>query len=45
MICKINAGDVMVMSEWAVGSEWKDKNQITLIHSTGAPKYVKNKSD
>ena len=27
MICKINAGDVMIMSEWAVGTEWKDKNQ------------------
>ena len=44
MICKINAGDVMIMSEWAVGTEWKDKKQITLIHSTGAPKYVRSKT-
>lgn len=44
MIWEIKAGDVMVMSEWAVGTEWKNKNKVTLVHSTGAPKYVKSKT-
>jgi hypothetical protein len=41
----INAGDVMVMSEWAVGTEWKKSSLVTLVHATGANKYVKPKSD
>ena len=40
----INSGDVMVMSEWAVGTEWKSSSKVTLVHSTGAKKYVKPKS-
>jgi hypothetical protein len=41
----INAGDVMIMSEWAVGTEWKSSNKITLVHSTGAKKYVTPKNN
>jgi len=41
----INAGDVMVMSEWAVGTEWKSSSKVTLVHATGAKKYVKPKSE
>ena len=41
----INAGDVMVMSEWAVGTEWKSSSKVTLVHATGANKYVKPKSE
>ncbi len=40
----INAGDVMIMSEWAVGTEWKKSSLVTLVHATGAAKYVKPKS-
>lgn len=39
----INAGDVMVMSEWAVGTDWKSSSKVTLVHATGANKYVKPK--
>ena len=39
----INEGDVMIMSEWAVGTEWKKSSQVTLVHATGASKYVKPK--
>jgi len=42
---EINAGDVMVMSEWAVGTEWKSSSKVTLVHSTGAKKYVKPKNN
>ena len=41
----INAGDVMVMSEWAVGTEWKKSSLVTLVHATGANKYVKPKTN
>lgn len=41
----INAGDVMIMSEWAVGTEWKKSSLVTLVHATGANKYVKPKNN
>jgi hypothetical protein len=40
----INTGDVMIMSEWAVGTEWKKSSEVTLVHATGANKYVKPKN-
>lgn len=33
-------GDLYVMSEKAVGTDWKKKNIPTLRHSTGADKYI-----
>ena len=38
---QLNAGDVYVMSEWAVGTEWRKSSLITLRHATGAAKYTK----
>jgi hypothetical protein len=37
----LNMGDVYVMSDKAVGHDWKRKNIPTLRHATGAAKYVK----
>ena len=37
---QLNAGDVYVMSEWAVGTEWKKSSEVTLRHATGAAKYT-----
>ena len=36
----IEPGDVMIMSEWAVGTEWKKSSLVTLLHATGASKFV-----
>jgi hypothetical protein len=36
----LNAGDVYVMSEWAVGTEWKSSSLVTLRHATGAAKFT-----
>ncbi len=35
----LNCGDVYIMSEKAVGSDWKKKSLYTLRHSAGAKKY------
>ena len=35
----LNCGDVYVMSEKAVGADWKLKSKYTLRHSAGAKKY------
>jgi hypothetical protein len=35
----LNCGDVYIMSEKAVGSDWKKKSLYTLRHSAGANKY------
>jgi hypothetical protein len=35
----LNSGDVYIMSEKAVGSDWKLKSKYTLRHSAGAKKY------
>lgn len=37
----INNGDVMIMSEHAVGTNWKHRSLITLRHATGANKFIK----
>jgi len=36
----LNAGDLYVMSEIAVGTNWKFRSKVTLRHSTGAPKFT-----
>jgi len=36
---KLNDGDVYIMSEKAVGSDWKSSSLYTLRHSAGAEKY------
>lgn len=37
----IAPGDLYVMSEKAVGTDWKKKSILTLRHASGAAKYVK----
>ena len=37
---KLNSGDVYIMSEKAVGADWKKKSRYTLRHSAGAKKYT-----
>lgn len=37
----LDAGDIYVMSEKAVGTDWKKKNIFTLRHATGADKFIK----
>lgn len=41
---KINLehGDIYVMSDKAVGYEWKQKNKYTLRHAAGCNKFIKN---
>ena len=36
---ELNDGDVYIMSEKAVGADWKKKSMYTLRHSAGAEKY------
>jgi hypothetical protein len=40
---KLNTGDVYIMSEKAVGTDWKKTNIPTLRHATGAKKYLQIK--
>lgn len=37
----IAPGDLYVMSEKAVGTDWRKKNILTLRHASGAVKYTK----
>lgn len=37
---ELEHGSAYVMSEKAVGTDWKKKNILTLRHSTGADKYI-----
>jgi hypothetical protein len=37
----INHGDIYIMSEKAVGTDWKTRSQYTLRHAAGCPKYLK----
>ena len=37
----LNAGDLYVMSEIAVGTEWRFRSKVIPRHATGAPKYTK----
>lgn len=36
----LNHGDIYVMSEKTVGTDWKSKNKFTLRHAAGAHKYT-----
>lgn len=36
----VDGGDIYIMSEKAVGTDWKRKNIPTLRHAVGAPKYT-----
>ena len=36
----LNSGDVYIMSEKAVGADWKLKSKYTLRHAAGADKYT-----
>jgi hypothetical protein len=40
LIFKVNGGDIYIMSEKAVGTDWKKKNIYTLRHATGASKFT-----
>lgn len=39
----LNHGDLYVMSEKAVGTDWKKRSQLTLRHAAGAEKYLQTK--
>jgi len=39
-IIELRGGDIYIMSEKAVGTDWKKKNVPTLRHSAGSPKYT-----
>lgn len=39
----LHDGDMYIMSEKAVGTDWKRKNVYTLRHAAGAAKYLKEK--
>ena len=36
----INGGDIYIMSEKAVGHDWKKRSELTLRHAAGANKYI-----
>lgn len=38
----LDGGDIYVMSEKAVGTDWKKSSLYTLRHATGATKYINN---
>lgn len=40
IILPLNGGDMYVMSEKAVGTDWKQKKTYTLRHATGSDKYI-----
>jgi|SRR5579872_196455 len=37
---ELRHGDIYIMSEKAVGSDWKNRNMLTLRHAAGCGKYV-----
>lgn len=37
---QLNAGDLYVMSDEAVGYNWKKRSRVTLRHAAGAPNYI-----
>lgn len=43
MSFRLKGGDIYLMSEKAVGTDWKKKNIYTLRHATGCEKFVKIK--
>jgi len=44
IVIPLEAGDMYVMSEKAVGTDWKKKNRYTLRHATGCERFVKSAS-
>lgn len=40
-IVELEDRDIYIMSEKAVGSDWKKKNTATLRHATGCEKFTK----
>lgn len=42
MIFKIKNGDIYIMSDKAVGYDWKRKTILTLRHAAGSSKYIYN---
>tara|TARA_Y100000389_G_C17396448_1_gene482808 strand:- start:365 stop:1228 length:864 start_codon:yes stop_codon:yes gene_type:complete len=42
---KLNHGDIYIMSEKAVGTDWKSSSKLTLRHAAGCDKYLKTKYD
>lgn len=45
IILNLNAGDMYVMSEKAVGQDWKKKKIYTLRHATGCKKFTSIEKD
>ena len=43
IIININGGDLYIMSEKAVGTDWRKKKTYTLRHATGCIKFTQNK--
>jgi hypothetical protein len=41
----LNGGDIYIMNEKAVGTDWKKKNIYTLRHAAGAEKFLKVKDE
>jgi hypothetical protein len=40
LIIPLHSGDIYIMSEKAVGTDWKKKNIFTLRHATGCNKFI-----
>ena len=41
IIINVDGGDMYIMSEKAVGTDWKKKSIYTLRHATGSSKFTK----
>ena len=41
IVIPLNGGDIYIMSEYAVGTNWRHRSKLTLRHATGASKYIK----
>jgi len=41
IIVDLNPGDMYIMSEKAVGTDWKKKNILTIRHGTGCKRFLK----
>ena len=40
---KLNHGDIYIMSEKAVGTDWKKNSILSVRHAAGCDKYLKSK--
>lgn len=40
IIIPLNGGDIYIMSEKAVGTDWKKRSILTLRHAAGSPKFT-----